>query len=240
MYVKMKRRRPVKYDLTGQRFGKLKVLEITRCPKTKRIAWKCLCKCGTTKVILSQSLRNGLTKSCGCGISESRRKSRKFIAKGRRFGKLKVLDYAGDNKFGKPLYKCKCDCGNSHVAKGACLNSGKTRSCGCGQLEAVTTHGLSYTREYYKAATYKRRARIKRNGTGRGAAFTAADLKDLKKKQNNLCFYCKKKLKQYHVDHKIPISRKGAHTKANICLACPKCNLTKHTKTAEEFQRKQQ
>jgi hypothetical protein len=31
-----------------------------------RIAWMCLCDCGTMKVVISANLTRGLTKSCGC------------------------------------------------------------------------------------------------------------------------------------------------------------------------------
>jgi hypothetical protein len=55
-------------DLTGQRFTKLLVL--SRVPNKgkgkPRTVWLCRCDCGQEKEILSQSLRGGLTKSCGC------------------------------------------------------------------------------------------------------------------------------------------------------------------------------
>lgn len=54
-------------DLTGCRFGKLYVIK--RANKTDsygRIYWLSRCDCGKTKNILGNSLRRGLTKSCGC------------------------------------------------------------------------------------------------------------------------------------------------------------------------------
>lgn len=53
-------------DLTGQKFGKLTVLEETdqRCGKS--IMWKCQCECGGIAIIAATSLRRGLTLSCGC------------------------------------------------------------------------------------------------------------------------------------------------------------------------------
>ena len=52
-------------DLTGQRFGKLVVLE-----KTKRVGrtylWKCQCDCGNICEKEAQYLLNGDVKSCGC------------------------------------------------------------------------------------------------------------------------------------------------------------------------------
>jgi 5-methylcytosine-specific restriction endonuclease McrA len=38
-----------------------------------------------------------------------------------------------------------------------------------------------------------------------------------------------------HVEHKMPLSRGGAHSADNLAIACPDCNLRKGTLTAEEF-----
>lgn len=53
----------LKYDLTGQRFGRLTVL--SRTPVKDRPRWNCICDCGTEKVLPTESLLGG-TKSCGC------------------------------------------------------------------------------------------------------------------------------------------------------------------------------
>ena len=56
-------------DLTGQRFGRLVVME--RAPKNPRYAtaytlWNCRCDCGEETIVRSHSLIQGETKSCGC------------------------------------------------------------------------------------------------------------------------------------------------------------------------------
>lgn len=57
---------PVQYiDLTGQTFGKLTVLKPGETINEKKY-WICQCECGTIKSILGDSLRKGLTLSCGC------------------------------------------------------------------------------------------------------------------------------------------------------------------------------
>ena len=53
-------------DLTGQRFGKLVVLEPAE-NIGRKTAWHCLCDCGQECVVMSGHLRNGTSKSCGCG-----------------------------------------------------------------------------------------------------------------------------------------------------------------------------
>ena len=53
-------------DLTGQRFGRLVVLERAENNMHRKTQWKCRCDCGNERVIEGNSLRRGVTKSCGC------------------------------------------------------------------------------------------------------------------------------------------------------------------------------
>lgn len=54
------------YDLTGQSFGRLKV--IGRNGKTKKggTLWHCVCECGNECDVEGYRLKNGHTRSCGC------------------------------------------------------------------------------------------------------------------------------------------------------------------------------
>ncbi len=54
-------------DLTGERFGRLLVIEIDKTVnKHGKIKWICKCDCGKTKIINASSLKRNLSKSCGC------------------------------------------------------------------------------------------------------------------------------------------------------------------------------
>lgn len=53
-------------DLTGQRFGRLVVLERAGSGSNKRAMWRCQCDCGNTIITSSSHLRGGDTQSCGC------------------------------------------------------------------------------------------------------------------------------------------------------------------------------
>ena len=56
-------------DLVGKRFGRLQVIargETIQKNQWAITTWLCKCDCGVTKIIRSQPLRGGLTKSCGC------------------------------------------------------------------------------------------------------------------------------------------------------------------------------
>lgn len=52
-------------DLTGHRFGKLVVIERVGSRRGNAL-WRCHCDCGNTTEVVSSSLNNGETKSCGC------------------------------------------------------------------------------------------------------------------------------------------------------------------------------
>lgn len=55
-------------DLTGQTFGRLTVIERAEKKSIRGQAarWRCVCSCGKETVVVSPSLRNGVTRSCGC------------------------------------------------------------------------------------------------------------------------------------------------------------------------------
>lgn len=53
-------------DLTGQRFGKLIVLERVENDRFGHVNYKCQCDCGGTTIVDATNLRNGITNSCGC------------------------------------------------------------------------------------------------------------------------------------------------------------------------------
>ena len=57
---------PTLIDLRGKTFGKLKVIEKDPDSKPGKTKWICECKCGNIVSVLSDSLRNGKTRSCGC------------------------------------------------------------------------------------------------------------------------------------------------------------------------------
>ena len=53
-------------DLTGQRFGRLVVIERVENDRYGRTRWRCGCDCGNKTIVSSGDLVNGETKSCGC------------------------------------------------------------------------------------------------------------------------------------------------------------------------------
>lgn len=72
-----RREKPVerRLDLTGQRYGRLLVLEPAKERRTGSsiLYWRCECDCGNICVVHKESLRAGMTKSCGCLQMEQRK-----------------------------------------------------------------------------------------------------------------------------------------------------------------------
>lgn len=63
-------------DLTGQKYGRLTVINRAENKTSKEVKWNCKCDCGNPKLITvsSTNLRKGNTKSCGCLSRENRHK----------------------------------------------------------------------------------------------------------------------------------------------------------------------
>ena len=53
-------------DISGKIFGRLTAIQRTGRSKGRASLWECKCSCGKIKIVLSNSLRSGRTKSCGC------------------------------------------------------------------------------------------------------------------------------------------------------------------------------
>ena len=112
-------------DLTGQRFGRLKVIKRAE-NKGKETRWLCKCDCGNETITSGARLKNGQTKSCGCIRTEN--------IVGKKFGRILVLEKTNKkDKWNKPLYHCVCDCGKELYYPYERLTHGniETKSCGC-------------------------------------------------------------------------------------------------------------
>lgn len=59
---------------------------------------------------------------------------------GQRFGRLTILGWAGTCK-PNAAWVCRCDCGGESVALGNNIIAGRTRSCGCLNLEHLSKSG---------------------------------------------------------------------------------------------------
>ena len=148
----------VKENLVGRKFGRLVVIEeaptkISKSGKTRRVMWKCKCKCGTVCTIGARALKTGMTRSCGCLHKERVSNALTNALVGNRFGKLCVIKRAGSrihgNSYGA-MWQCKCDCGNYIDVLGDSLRVGDTRSCGCNKSSKYE----DFTERYLQSCGY--------------------------------------------------------------------------------------
>ena len=112
-------------------------------------------------------MKNGITISCGCAQRRAITnlgRIRFDDLSGQRFSRLLVIERSVDGKDGKPMFLCRCDCGNKSIVKSQNLRGGTTTSCGCYVREIsaarLVKHGLSRTPEYLRqkrARRYRRR-----------------------------------------------------------------------------------
>ena len=112
-------------DITGQVFGKWKVLEYVGDRK-----WCCECQCSshTIKIVSGHDLRSGRSTNCGCIRSEKlaeRNSQSRIKLEGKTFGEWEVLRYYGDKH-----YICRCSCSRIKKVASRDLVKGISKSCG--------------------------------------------------------------------------------------------------------------
>jgi hypothetical protein len=129
------RYRTHKADISGKRFGRLVAI---RQHSDRYRYWVCKCDCGGEIICRKDSLKNGLTKSCGCIKTGRPMKDRS----GQRFGRLVVIEpHLAKQYDGHVWWSCLCDCGQTTVVRGSSLEDGTTRSCGCLAIEMTIKRG---------------------------------------------------------------------------------------------------
>lgn len=88
-----------------------------------------------------------------------------------------------------------------------------------------TEHGKAIVLRW----TYKRRARF----LNAICTLTATEWAELKAEFHHACAYCRQIVKRLTMDHVIPVSKNGNHTKENIVPACMSCNAKKSDKIVQ-------
>jgi hypothetical protein len=218
-------------DLTGSIFGKLRVICRNKSDKNGQSIFLCLCECGKEKLVLGNSLKSGLVKSCGC-------LNVKNII-GLKFGKLLVV-----REIEHKQYACICDCGTEKIVNKKSLLGGNTKSCGCltfGRTTFVSIEGpkLSTAKTIYRQS-YK------------DGDLSFDDFLILS--QQN-CYYCntspnntynvflnKKRATKFAIENGYftyngldRINSLLPHNINNVIPCCKWCNYAKRERTTEEF-----
>ena len=87
-------------DLSGQRFGRLTVIEkVNHVQGCTNAVWLCVCDCGEKAIVRSTSLRKGESQSCGCYRAEYT--SKRMTTHGKSTSRLAGIWYG---------MKARCNC----------------------------------------------------------------------------------------------------------------------------------
>ena len=98
---------------------------------------------------------------------------------GKKFGRLSVIRFYGQDKHLNALFVCLCDCSIGEenrpeiILPSYRLVTGSTKSCGCLFLESIKKHGMSKSKEYIiwtgmKFRCYNKKCKEYHNYGGRG------------------------------------------------------------------------
>lgn len=100
--------------------------------------------------------------------------------------------------------------------------------------EDVKKHAKQYllrNPDYWRFRTNKRKAYLSNTTEN---IFSEKDRRQLLLEFDGCCAYCGVKPDKLEMDHIIPLSRGGQHTKSNIVPACFNCNRSKGARTPEQ------
>jgi len=160
---------------------------------------------------------------------------------GKKFNRLTVIEHHSREKG----YLCKCDCGNTTIARSNLLKNGRHASCGCLMKEKIVERqskpnfeGLKHEifRNYLKAAT-------RRN------YFFKLTTEECYKLLDGNCHYCglephmgwkgtkRKKMdtSPFRVNGVDRVNNSIGYSVDNCVSCCKFCNNSKSTMTTEEF-----
>ena len=100
-------------DLTGQRFGRLTVVERAGTAGSNA-TWLCNCDCGNVKIVSARSLKTGNTKSCGCLFNEANAK--RCVTHGAKKTRLYRIWQGMKRRCDTPSASCYKDYGGRGIA----------------------------------------------------------------------------------------------------------------------------
>ena len=238
------------HDITGKKFGRWTAIEITNKRSSRGdVFWKCLCECGTIKEVKKSKLSDGTSKSCGClarELSSIRGSNSGLDLTNKTFGRLKALRPTGEKKKDGRIWFCECECGGTIETTARSLNGGRTRSCGCLQIEKVTQLGLSHKGTNNPA--YNHELTMEQRETNKFHR-TSADAKRLRlevcKRDVFKCQVCSKNVSKNFIAHHLDgfaDNKEKRFDMDNLVTLCKDCHISFHkaygygNNTAEQFK----
>lgn len=224
-------------DLTGERRGKLVVIERVENSKKGSARWKCECDCGTIRIVRTGNLESGNTKSCGCARGDSLAKD----ITGMKKNKLTALKCIGVGS-GSRRWLFKCDCGNETECTIGNFTTGAVKSCGCLQKLQGAENPRYKGKEHISGAIWKQ---IKNGASKRNLNFelTIDYVLELYKLQNFKCalsgedVYIGSRMLKFETTASLDrIDSSKGYVKGNVQWVHKDYNMSKWNFTQERYE----
>lgn len=156
---------------------------------------------------------------------------------GKRFGRLVVKNYIGQNKSRKSVWNCVCDCGNEIAVNKCGLVTKNTTSCGCYNKDVIS-------HPYGQASIKRVLKRYKASASKKGFSFEISEERFASLLSMN-CYYCGTPPSKYAKDGRANggvfyngidrIDSSKGYVEGNIVPCCKNCNYAKNTMSYNEF-----
>lgn len=235
-------------DLTGKRFGRLKVISRAKTritPNgTKQTYWNVVCDCGKKLQSSSPNLRRKIKGQVSCGCYQRELRQKLGLTRtdfddltGRRFGIRTILKRGEKYKSsGQYSWFYKCDCGKTGYSTRIAIKSSK--SCGCLNPKPNNQPKPKYSWPDYKEA-YPIVRNTRSKAIKRKLDWNLSDqfVYDMIKSD---CYYCG--LSAVDMKHgRVGIDRIDnslGYVESNCVPCCRYCNSAKMDLSVEDFQNK--
>lgn len=158
---------------------------------------------------------------------------------GQRFGRLKVKEFAGIDKFKCRMYRCDCDCGGERTTSSQRLRNGKARSCGCMQKEVAAKNSRARILPNQGSCVGVIYAKYRQQSLSRGVRFDVSR-EELGELIRLNCHYCgaepdNNSRKRFRYNGLDKVKPELGYTSGNLVPACWPCNRAKGSMDAESF-----
>lgn len=216
-------------DISGRTFGRLFV--ISRCnykDKSGNYMYLCRCDCGKEVIKSGRGLNSGQTQSCGC-LWRERSKQKKYIdITNRKYYRLTVISYYGNDRNKQAIWLCKCDCGKKIIVRYRNLINGNTKSCGCYNRELSSIKSNQYNRKRRILAGYNPDIVVSNQISIDRQLFRTSDTyKNILKRDNYTCQFCPDVHENLEIHHILSWSEypELRYEETNLITLCKICHI---------------